>query len=271
MNLRTDDVAVVTGAASGIGLALARAFCARGLAVVMSDVRSDRLEAAGEGLRAEGAEVVTVVADVSKGDDVERLAERAVATYGKVDVVCNNAGVAVPAAAAWDGAVEAWHWSLEVGLLGVVHGIRVFVPAMVERGRGHVLNTASVGGLVAVPGLAPYVATKHAVVGLTETLAAELSELAPGVGASVLCPGVVATELAHSSREAAPGGIGLAESGTGFMPTTPRSDSVLEPEAVAKMALEGIEAGRLRIVTHRDTAPLMRERLASIETDLSVD
>ncbi|MGW0043614.1 SDR family oxidoreductase [Rhodococcus sp. NPDC003348] len=202
----------------------------------MSDVRSDHLDAAGAGLRVEGAEVTTVVADVTKGGEVERLAERAAAVYGRVDVVCNNAGVSAPPAAAWAGSVDAWRWSLDVGLIGVVHGIRTFVPAMVERGRGHVLNTASVGGLVPVPGLAPYVAAKHAVIGLTETLAAELAELAPGVGASVLCPGVVATDLARSSRETAPGGFGLVGPDPGSVPTTPRSDSVLEPATVAEMA-----------------------------------
>ena len=207
---------------------------------------------------------------VSKGEDVERLAERAAAVYGGVDVVCNNAGVSPPPAAAWGGSVEAWRWSLDVGLLGVVHGIRAFVPAMVERGRGHVLNTASVGGLVAVPGLAPYVAVKHAVIGLTETLAAELAELAPGVGVSVLCPGVVATDLARNSREVAPGGIGLAQPESGTVPTISRFGSVLEPATVAEMALVGIEAGLLRIVTHRDSVPLVRRRLASIEADLSV-
>nr|WP_271209545.1 SDR family NAD(P)-dependent oxidoreductase [Rhodococcus wratislaviensis]GLK34144.1 short-chain type dehydrogenase/reductase [Rhodococcus wratislaviensis] len=267
MHLRTDDVAVVTGAASGIGLALARAFCARGLAVVMADVRSDRLVAAATVLRGQGGDVATAVADVSRAGDVERLADRAVAAYGRVDVVCNNAGVSPPPSTAWAGSVEAWRWSLDVGLLGVVHGIRSFVPAMVACGRGHVLNTASVGGLVPVPGLAPYVAVKHAVIGLTETLAAELAELAPGVGASVLCPGVVTTDLTRSSRESAPAGVNPA-SGRGDVPTVPRLGSVLDPAAVAEMALAGIEADLLRIVTHRDSASLVRRRLASIAADL---
>lgn len=270
MHLRNDDVVVITGAASGIGLALARAFCARGLAVVMTDVRADRLNAAADRVRDEGGKVTPLVADVSKADEVERLAERAVAAYGRVDVVCNNAGVSPPPAAAWTVTQETWRWLIDVGLLGVVHGIHSFVPAMIERGRGHVLNTASVGGLVPVPGLAPYSAVKHAVIGLTETLAAELAEVAPGVGASVLCPGVVATDLARSSRDTAPEGVDLATPSPirGAAPTTPRSDSVMDTERVAALTLAGIEAGALHIVTHRDSGPLIRRRLASIEADL---
>lgn len=269
MRLRTDDVVVITGAASGIGLALARAFCARGLAAVMTDVRADRLAAAADRVRSEGGTVTPVVADVSKADEVERLAEQAVAAYGRVDVVCNNAGVSPPPAAAWTIAEETWRWSIDVSLLGVVHGIHSFVPAMIERGRGHVLNTASVGGLVPVPGLAPYSAIKHAVVGLTETLAAELAEVAPGVGVSVLCPGVVATELARSSRDTAPEGLDFTTFISGDVaPPTPRSDSVMDAETVAAITLAGIEADTLRIVTHRDSGPLIRRRLVSLEADL---
>lgn len=270
MYFRGDDVVVITGAASGIGLALARAFCARGLAVVMTDVRADRLDAATDSVRGEGGEVTAVVADVSKAEDVERLAERAFATYGRVDVVCNNAGVSLPPAAAWTVTEGAWRWSIDVGLLGVVHGIRSFVPAMVERGRGHVLNTASVGGLVPIPGLAPYSAVKHAVIGLTDALATELAEIAPGVGASALCPGVVPTDLARSSRDTAPEGMEFADSGANRVaaPAIARSDSVLDAEAVAALALAGIEAGARHIVTHQDSALLVRNRLASIEADL---
>lgn len=270
MRLCSGDVAVVTGAASGIGLALVRAFCARGLAVVMADIRSDVLEASADRIREAGGEVKTVVTDVSVVESVERLAKRAVEVYGRVDVVCNNAGVSLPPAAAWAVTEPTWRWSIDVGLLGVVHGVRAFVPLMIERGRGHVLNTASIGGLVPVPGLAPYAAVKHAVVGLTETLAEELSEVAPGVGASVLCPGFVATDLAKSSRETAPAGLGATapDRMRERIPTTPRSEPTVAVDDVAEVALAGIEAGTLRIVTHRDSVPLVRRRLVSVEGDL---
>lgn len=140
---------------------------------------------------------------------------------------------------------------------------------MVERGRGHVLNTASAGGLMPIPGMGAYSAVKHAVVGLTETLAAELAELGPGVGATVLCPGLVATDLVRSSSETAPQAVAAqAAAGSGAQPTTPTSDLVLDADTVATLSLAGIEAGALHVITSPDTVAFIRGRLDSVAADL---
>jgi NAD(P)-dependent dehydrogenase (short-subunit alcohol dehydrogenase family) len=194
-------VAVVTGAASGIGFALCERFAAEGMRVVMADVDPTRLEAAAEQL---DAEVEAVPTDAARSEDVDALARRAIERFGAVHVLCNNAGVTRPALA-WELTLEQWEWVIGVNLWGVIHGIRAFVPGMIERGEpAHVVNTASVGGLVAFPQLAAYSAAKAGVVALSESLAHDLRAQGAPVAVSVLCPGPVTTGFRAHSRALQP-------------------------------------------------------------------
>jgi NAD(P)-dependent dehydrogenase (short-subunit alcohol dehydrogenase family) len=200
------QTAVVTGAASGIGLAKCEAFAAHDMRIVMADVDPARLQEAAGKLAAEsGAEVLAVPTDVTTWAAVEALAKNAIERFGAVDVLCNNAGVTVPGAA-WELTLDEWRWILDVNLWGVVHGIKAFVPRMIERGeRAHVVNTASIGGLLGFPRLAPYSAAKYGVVGLSESLHHDLHDRGAAVGVSVLCPGATATGFRRNSAQLRPG------------------------------------------------------------------
>lgn len=192
-------VAVVTGAASGIGLALTRRFGAEGMKVVMGDVEASALAAAAESLRAEGVEVATVMVDVSDPSSVEQLARKTLESFGAVHLLCNNAGVG-GGGPTWEIPLSTWDWIVGVNMLGVVHGIRSFVPRMIEQDEGHVVNTASIAGLISGPGMSPYNATKHAVVAISEALHHELALIDSPVKVSVLCPGFVRTRIHEADR-----------------------------------------------------------------------
>lgn len=199
MKVEQGQVAVVTGGASGIGFGLAEALVDRGVAVVLSDIRAEALAEAAEQLTRRGGRVIPVVTDVTNPDSVDELAERTVTEFGRVDLVCNNAGVVCSGAPMWEQTLETWRRMIDIKIMGVVHGVRSFAPHLVRTGRGHILNTASSGGLTPLPGRTPYTATMHAITGLTETLNIELRAAAPGVGATVLCPGLVDTPLGQNS------------------------------------------------------------------------
>lgn len=187
-------VAVVTGAASGIGRALTDRFVAAGMKVVLADMDEVRLRAVEAELTESGAEVLPVVADVSLGESMEELARRTLETYGAAHVLCNNAGVA-GVGDQWTGPMSVWEWVVNINIYGVVHGIRSFLPIMLDQNEGHIVNTASMAGLVAMPGFGPYNATKHAVIAISEGLFLELAAKGSGVSCSVLCPGFVKTDL----------------------------------------------------------------------------
>ncbi len=195
----TGKVAVVTGGASGIGRGLARQFAAEGMRVMVGDVETDALETAVTDLATSGAEVEGVVTDVSDAAQVQALADAAIARFGAVDLVCNNAGVG-GGGLSWELPLSTWEWVLGVNMWGVINGLRSFVPLLVQRPEAHIVNTASVAGLVAAPFMGPYNASKHAVVAISETLHHELAMHAPHVKVSVLCPGWVNTNIADSSR-----------------------------------------------------------------------
>ena len=195
----TGKVAVVTGAASGIGLAISRRLGADGMRVMMADVEEPALAAAAKDLAAEGIETAVAVTDVRSAQSVDALASATLEHFGAVHVVCNNAGVA-GGGPAWEIPLNVWEWVLGVNLFGVVHGIRAFVPHLVAQGEGHIVNTASVAGLLTAPWMAPYNASKHAVVGVSETLYHELAAIGSAVGVSVLCPGFVRTNIGESNR-----------------------------------------------------------------------
>ncbi|MEV6336654.1 SDR family NAD(P)-dependent oxidoreductase [Nocardia vinacea] len=269
MLIREGQVAVITGGASGIGYGLAEALAARGVRLVLSDIREDGLIAAAAALR--GAEVTAVVADVSDEASVRALAEHTMAAYGRVDLVCNNAGVVCPAAPLWDQDARTWQRMIGVKILGVVHGVKAFAPLLIAQGNGHFLNTASSGGLAPLPGRTPYTGTMHAVVGLTETLDIELKQVAPTLGATVLCPGLVDTPLGQNS--AALGAIELP-AGAGATPSM-RSQAgarggILSPHEVAESALAAIEAGRVHVAPGAGVATRARARVDTLLADITV-
>ncbi len=198
MELERGKVAVVTGAAGGIGLALAERFARSGMHVVLADVDEAALERAVATVATHGVEALGVPTDVSSESAVQALAAAALERFGAAHVVCNNAGVAT-LADPWTGPLSSWEWVMGVNLWGVIHGVRAFLPVLVDQGEGHIVNTASIAGLF--PGLAPsYDATKHAVVALTEDLYVTLTSAGLPVGVSVLCPGWVRTGIMDADR-----------------------------------------------------------------------
>jgi NAD(P)-dependent dehydrogenase (short-subunit alcohol dehydrogenase family) len=250
-------VAVVTGGASGIGFGLASAFAAEGMKVVLGDVEKPALAEAVAKLEATGAEVVGVHTDVSDDGSVAALAAAAVDRYGAIHVACNNAGVG-GGGLSWEAPLSTWEWVLGVNLWGVIHGIRAFVPILMQQDEAHLVNTASIAGLAAGPFMGPYNASKHAVVALSETLYHEMALMAPQVKVSVLCPGWVSTRIADSARNR-PGGD---EEDVAEAPARQLLQSVIErgmpPEELAAIVLDAIRAERFWILPHDDAEPFWR-------------
>ncbi len=195
-----DKVAVITGGASGLGLAMARRFAHEGMKLVLADIEEAPLQKVAGEFTAEGIPAIGVKTDVSKAEEVEALARRAYDTYSGVHVLCNNAGVA-PGGLAWASTLPDWEWCLGVNVWGVIHGLRSFVPRMLKQaGPCHIVNTASVAGLLSPPGMAIYCVSKHAVVTLSECLYQDLSKIGPHIGVSALCPAYVPTGISDSER-----------------------------------------------------------------------
>ncbi|MCH8074501.1 MAG: SDR family NAD(P)-dependent oxidoreductase [SAR324 cluster bacterium] len=270
-----DRTAVVTGAASGIGKALALALARRGMKLVLADIEPGPLGDAEKEIAATGAETLAVPTDVSSLPSVRALADQAFTRFGAVHVLCNNAGVAI-GGALQEARHEDWEWVLGVNLWGVIHGIEAFVPRMIEAKQGgHIVNTASMAGLIASKGLGIYNTTKYAVVGLSETLAKDLRD--DGIGVSVLCPMGVSTRIRESERNRpeALGGGSAADSGasnsgasnSGASKSHGGPDLVgryLPPEEIAAMAVEAIENGRLYIPTHYEGLEFWQRRATRI-------
>jgi NAD(P)-dependent dehydrogenase (short-subunit alcohol dehydrogenase family) len=260
-------VAVVTGAASGIGRATAAAFAAAGMRVVLADIEEGPLAEATAALAAEGAEVVAVPTDVSLAASVASLRDAALDAFGAVHVVHNNAGVGA-GGPIWTLTEADWQWVLGVNLMGVVHGVSTFVPLLIEQGEGHVVNTASVAGLVSAPMLGPYNASKHAVVTLSETLHADL-QLAgiTGVGVSVVCPGFVRTRIAASARNRPAhlrpeGTAALDEAAAGVMDQLVAGG--IDPAEVAAAIVEAVRENRFWVLTHPAMDPFIAARTERI-------
>jgi NAD(P)-dependent dehydrogenase (short-subunit alcohol dehydrogenase family) len=254
-------VAVVTGGASGIGFALARRFCAEGMKVVVADVEPPALAEAARQLRSEGADVLDVVTDVSQADEVEALAEKTVAHYGGVNVICNNAGVAV-GGTAWDISLGEWEWVLGVDLWGVIHGVRSFVPRILRAGEGHVVNTASMAGLLGLYTSPPYAVAKFGVVALSESLYIQLQTAGVPVGVSVLCPAWVRTRINESDRNR-PFSAGPSAAIDEEVRVSMKHviDSGMGPDEVADKVLVAIRSGQLYVLPHDDEAWLDRIRM----------
>jgi NAD(P)-dependent dehydrogenase (short-subunit alcohol dehydrogenase family) len=246
-------VAVVTGAASGIGLAVARQLGADGMHVMLADVEEPALAAATEALAAEGIDTAATVVDVSDADSVQSLAAATLDRFGAVHVVCNNAGVA-GGGASWQVPMSTWNWIMGVNFFGVVHGIRAFLPHLIEQGEGHVVNTASVAGLLASPYMSAYNASKHAVVAVSESLLHELATIGSPVGVSVLCPGFVRTRIAEADRNRLAKYSPEDEDQQGLQQLREVVEAAIaggtDPAVVGKMVRDAIVDNKFWILTH---------------------
>jgi NAD(P)-dependent dehydrogenase (short-subunit alcohol dehydrogenase family) len=266
-------VAVVTGGASGIGRAMAERFAREGMKIVLADIEAAPLARARDEIGRGGVEAIAVQTDVSRWEQVEELAQRTFKAFGTAHVLCNNAGIGANAAPAWETPQADWEWTIGVNLWGVIHGVRAFVPRLVEQGEGHVVNTASIAGLVTVPGMSPYCVTKQGVVALSECLHHDLTLRGAGkVKVSVLCPAWVKTRISDSGRNrpaSLPRGASAAAAPN-------EQEKLLEgavraavamgipAEVVAEKVLRAIVEDRFWILTHPKTKKMIEKRMRGI-------
>ncbi|MBM7060341.1 SDR family NAD(P)-dependent oxidoreductase [Pseudomonas sp. UL073] len=258
MNQQAGRVAVITGAASGIGRGLAEHAAAQGLRLLLSDVDGARLDALCGELRAGGATAVPCIADVGDPAQVDYLRDTALDHFGGVDLLFNNAGV-MQTGLCWEISAAQWQRMLEVNLNGVINGIRAFVPLLLQQGRpAHVINTASLAGLVSSPLMGPYNVTKQAVVALSETLHYELAMLGAPVSVSVLCPGPVASAImaSNQARDGASSQLdALLDSGI---------RAGMAPRELAEQVFAGIAERRFWLLPHKFFKPALERRMQSI-------
>jgi NAD(P)-dependent dehydrogenase (short-subunit alcohol dehydrogenase family) len=272
-------VAVVTGAGSGIGRGLAEKCAAEGMKVVLADVQEDALAAVEGELRGRDARVLAVRTDVSSAEQVERLADAAYREFGAVHVLCNNAGVSGGGGPVWTATEKDWRWVLGVNLFGVIHGVRVFVPRMLaQRSEGHIVNTASVLGLSSGPGGGPYGVSKHGVVRLTEGLYFDLLAAGSRLRASVLCPGMIATNIITAGRNR-PAELQNELDDATLQQMAPQQQQMAEvflaqgmpPADVADMVFDAVREERLYILTHETIKDALRRRVEPILEDRNPD
>ncbi|HEX7643864.1 MAG TPA: SDR family NAD(P)-dependent oxidoreductase [Burkholderiaceae bacterium] len=264
-----NKVAVITGAASGIGRALAERCVAEGMAVVLADIEEAALRETEKALTQKCGSVIAVATDVSKADQVAELARRAMERFGAVHLLFNNAGVAA-GMSLWGSPLEDWEWVVNVNLWGVIHGIRTFVPIMLaQKEECHIVNTSSVAGLTSAAFNGIYGMSKHAVVCMSETLYKELGVLGKHIGVSVLCPGFVRTRLMDSSRNR-PVELQVErrplskEAEAGLQWVRDQVENGMPPHDVANQVFEAMREGRFYIVTHPEMRPLIRRRAEDV-------
>jgi NAD(P)-dependent dehydrogenase (short-subunit alcohol dehydrogenase family) len=244
-------VAVVTGAGSGIGEGIARAAVTAGMNVVVADIDIEKAQAVAADL---GEQAMACRVDVSSLASVEALRDAAVARFGAVHLLCNNAGV-------WLGAmmreadIKDWQYLINVNLYGVIHGVKAFLPLLVEQGEGHIVNTASMGGLISGPPEGLYTTTKFAVMGLSEALLLEVAD--KGVGVSVLCPGLVDTNLITQSFAMRPDAV---NSGIDHQQPAPDVASGISPLVVGEQVIDAVREGGFYIITHDDYRDIIKMR-----------
>ncbi|HTT58904.1 MAG TPA: SDR family NAD(P)-dependent oxidoreductase [Acidimicrobiales bacterium] len=256
--------AVITGGASGIGLATAKKLAASGARLVLGDIEAETLAGVVETLRAKNAAAIGLATDVTKEEDLEALRDAALAEFGAVHVVFNNAGVASGATIGTPTSV--WRWVIDVDLFGVIHGVNAFLPGLLEQNEGHIVNTASLAGLGGAPGMGPYCAAKFGVVGLSESLFHELALRGSSVGVSVLCPGFVRTRIHESARNMPVEISGYNDEPAAQMIADMASQAVnagIDANIVAEAVEDAVRANKFWILTH--------ERSAVRTTELRLD
>ena len=261
-----DKVAVVTGAASGIGRALAERFAAEGMRVVLADIEREPLQAIERDLRQSGAKVLAVETNVADPESVDALAKATLAEFGAVHVLCNNAGVGAMIGPLWESSLADWEWVLGVNLWGAIHGIRTFVPILLaQRTEAHVVNTASIAGLLAyqIPFMGVYNASKHAVVAISENLSSELAFIGSAVKVSVVCPGAVQTQILDSERNRPDYARRVVNPGIEEA-LRAKVAAGLSPQAVAAEVLSAIREERLYVLTHPEYAEALRARAEDV-------
>jgi NAD(P)-dependent dehydrogenase (short-subunit alcohol dehydrogenase family) len=251
--------AVITGAASGIGRALAAALAGEGARLMLADMDENGVKRTAAELAAPGVEAIPVRCDVSRANEVDVLAAEAYTRFGEVHLLFNNAGVVSPNAASWEKSLEQWEWVIGANLWGIVHGIRSFVPRMLaQKSPAHVVNTASAAGLISMPWAADYFASKHAAVAISEALDLELKALKAPVGVSVLCPGFVRTAILARCREK----FGAAARNQEAYERAIAASS--PPAEIAGAVLDGIRRDRFYILPHPELLPWVEARFDAI-------
>jgi NAD(P)-dependent dehydrogenase (short-subunit alcohol dehydrogenase family) len=255
--------AVVTGGGNGIGAALCRRLVANGAQVVVSDVDAESAEKVASTLREGGGKAAAIVCDVSDRASVEAMADQAIAEFGRVDIVCNNAGVFLGGNMR-DFTLGDWEWIISVNLMGVVNGATVFTPHLVEQGSGHILNTASIGGWASDPNCAPYTTSKFAVVGYSEALRADLAQ--DGIGVTILCPGPVASDIDRGDR-LRPAGAGTSKA------SSKAAEAIvalgMPTDEVANLAIRGIRENATYVFTHPDLGAIFEPRIEEMRKALA--
>ncbi|MFC4254766.1 SDR family NAD(P)-dependent oxidoreductase [Altererythrobacter xixiisoli] len=261
-------VAVITGGASGIGRAMAEAMIAQGMQVLIADIEPGQLDRTAADIGA-----ASMVVDVTSADQVSALAAAALDRFGTVDVLCNNAGIG-PMAPLAGLTLNDWRWMIDVNLWGVIHGITAFLPVLRANPRGgHIVNTASMAGLMPVPGLVPYCASKYAVIGLSEAMAEDLAVEGSDIGVSILCPGPVRSNLGTSTRNR-PAHL------AGALTDVQLEDSVqfedqpvnwLSAEDTAQLVIAAIRENRRYVITHPDMLEPVEARHRAIERSFQTD
>lgn len=267
-------VAVITGGASGLGREFANTAAGLGMKLVLADIQAKALEHATEELLAQGAEVLSMVCDVSKGSHVQELADSAIARFGAVHLVFNNAGVGA-GGLVWENSLEDWEWVLGANLWGVIHGVRVFTRAMLECARrdgdyqGHIVNTASMAGLLTPPAMGVYNVSKHAVVALSETLYHDLQLVDAPIKASVLCPYFVPTGIAHSERNrphelSSHEHVTASQAASQMVTEKAVASGKVTAQDVARITFEAIRKEQFYIYSHPQASATVAERFEAI-------
>ena len=265
MKMLEGKVAAVTGAAGGLGRAMALAFAGEGMHAALADVDEPGLQSTLNEVQSRGVRAFAMRVDVSRYQEVESFCSKAIAQFGATHVVCNNAGVS-PLGAVWENTLADWQWILGVNLWGVIHGVRAFVPRLLAQGEGHVVNTASVAGLISPPGMGAYNVTKHAVVALSESLYHDLRLRGSPVGVSVLCPAYVPTGIADCERNRPRELLNPAKkpSKEEAMLKKAVASGKLSADDVARAVVAAVKEERFYVLTHPRIKGAIRARMEDI-------
>ncbi|MEM7219486.1 MAG: SDR family NAD(P)-dependent oxidoreductase [Pseudomonadota bacterium] len=266
-----DRIAVITGGASGIGLGMAHAFAARGMHILLADLHEDALDAAVESVRSHGVNVAGQTCNVADRDSVQALAERAVAEFGAVHVLCNNAGIGLPSPVR-NIKLSDWKWMIDVDLWGPIYGIEAFLPIIEAQEEGHVCSTSSMAGLIASGPLGAYNVAKHGVVALMASLERELRQAKSNVTASVLCPGPIKTNISFNSVRFRPGGKKPSTDGARSGDQAKGIQKILEeqgmdPREVGELVAHAIENDKFWILTHPRWAKGVQKQVEAMRED----